>query len=432
MKSSAQIINKGVIKIKDNYSFSIKDDNFEFGDLSQVSTTRTDLNHGKFTFRNNATWSDFSSNKYVDGYVEYIGALPFVYPVGQNGNLAFIKTIPISYADFNVAYVQSNPNIISSNLDSSVSTISSEEYWVISSVSVSRLSLSWNNSSNISNITSSDLSNLTIIGFDGVKWIQIPSTVDAVSFLGNASSFNSGSISSSYDIAMSNYLFFSLGSKGQCSPLVLGSGITKTWDGSWTPSTPSILDDVVINAPYFGSLSCSSLLLNSNITLADNEFVEIINGASGIGKIIMSSSSSLVQRNSISPAPNIELTKTTRPMRRYDYVFISSPINNGNSFYSDLINSNNVAVNGNFGQQTNSAFSNFKTLDATGSTQIIATNAEVGKGLRALVRNQAPFNSSNITGAWNSQKYPIHIKTIGVANNGDVPIVVPSNSWAFE
>ena len=183
-------------------------------------------------------------------------------------------------------------------------------------------------------ISANNLPNLIIAGWNGTQWVEIPSSVDAVSILGGASTLASGSITTTSEVNLATYQYFTLAGKDGCAPLIASSGNTKTWNGTWSPSEPTLADPVVINSPYSGSLVANSLQLNNNITLADGETVEIVNGVTGTGKIIMSSEAVVVQRNSISAAPNIELTKTTRAMRRYDYVYWGTPI--AGNFFSQL------------------------------------------------------------------------------------------------
>jgi hypothetical protein len=65
-------------------------------------------------------------------------------------------------------------------------------------------------SSAISDLTSSSLPNLTIVGWDGSAWVTIPSIVDEYS-IQEISSLVSGSISSNAQLDLSIYSAFSLG-----------------------------------------------------------------------------------------------------------------------------------------------------------------------------------------------------------------------------
>jgi hypothetical protein len=69
------------------------------------------------------------------------------------------------------------------------------------------VSLSWRPSSAISDLTSSSLPNLTIVGWDGSAWVTI-SIVDEYSIQGEISSLVSGSISSNAQLDLSIYSAF--------------------------------------------------------------------------------------------------------------------------------------------------------------------------------------------------------------------------------
>lgn len=427
-----QVQNDSALFVNDYGNIYFDSGNYYFGTTAITSTSRTNSIYGVISFGTSATYSGASNTSFVDGYVRVYGTNPFIFPIGQSNTLAPAAVFPFSDGWRDAAYFNESPTNIGATVDASVTAISEVEYWKINGSSSSNISLTWRNSSAIETLTASRLSDLIIVGWNGSNWEQIPSEVDVTSILGGVSNFSSGSITTSISIIPSVYSAYTFGSKREsCAPIVAFSGNTKIWDGtSWSPSAPTLADKAIINGSYNDNLSCNSLVLNANITLANGKLVEIVNGVTGGGKIVMSSEASVVQRNPVATAPTIELTKVTRPMRRYDYVFLSTPINNGATFYSNLTSNQNTAVNGNFGAQTNSAFSNFKTINAVGD-QILVTTTVVGQGIRALVRNQAPFSTSSVAQSWNVEKLPISIKTLGIANNGDVAVTVPSNNWAF-
>lgn len=445
----AQVLNEGQLYVSNYGEVYVASGDYSFGaggsTVTVRSTTSIGVNYGVLSFGSSNNWTDASNSHFSDGFIRSYGGVEFIFPVGQSGKYAPFKIIPLSVTSGTVdgAYFSSNPSSIGSALDGSVASIGNTEYWRVKSCNTSsgpactaytaNITLTWQSTSGIATLTSSDLSNLTISGWNGSSWQRLESAVDATSILGGSSSLTSGSITTNTPIDLSQFEFFTFGNKGNtCAPLVTSSGITKTWNGSsWSPSAPTLADPVIIDGAFSGNLSCNSIVLNANITLADGQMVEIVNGATGSGRIILSAEANLVQRNASSTAPTVELTKITNPMRRYDYVFISSPINSGSAFYSDLISNQKVAVDGNYGSQPNSAFSNFKTLDASGIQQITVTTATIGQGLRALIRNQAPFSTSNVTNSWFTEKKDIYMKTSGVANNGNVQVTVPANASAF-
>jgi len=431
----AQVQNNAPLYIGDTGVAYVATGNFYFGNAPALTaTSRTGSVYGKLAFASGTTWSGASDSHYIDGYARTLGTSAFTFPIGQSGVYAPAKVTPTSANSIDAAYYRNTPNVIGVTVDPSISALSNIEYWDIRGTSVdAAVSISWRSSSNIATLTSSVLTDLTIAGWDGTSWVIIPSTVDGTSIFGTASSLTDGSITTDSNVNLSTYTYFTLASKvSTCTPLIASSGIIKTWNGTWSPSEPTLADPVIINAAYSGNLACNSLTLNADLTLANGQVVEIINGVTGTGKIIMSTEASVVQRNPSATAPTIQMTKITNPMRRYDYVFLSSPINSTTAYFADLANKNNVAVNGAFGTRVASAFELFRTYDAAGLVAVNATaaNTPVGRGFSASVRNMAPYASSTAAGAWFNEKYPIHIKTSGSANNGNVSVTVPSNGWA--
>jgi hypothetical protein len=102
-----------------------------------------------------------------------------------------------------------NPNSLGATLDTGVQAISTIEYWDIKgTVASAKISLTWRASSNLTS-----LSDLSLVGFDGVKWVVIPSTVDAISILGGTSTLSDGSITSDGIVNLSTFSAFSLGIK---------------------------------------------------------------------------------------------------------------------------------------------------------------------------------------------------------------------------
>ena len=428
-----QVKNTSVLYVKDNSIFYVNSNTIDFSQTATSQTTRSASNYGTLIINSTATWSGASNSHYADGFVRTLNSNSFTFPIGQSGTYAPARINFSTTGTADAAYFNTAASSVGTTMDNSVTSISTIEYWKIASTNSATISLTWRAASAISTLTNATLTDLIIIGWNGTNWVQIPSAVDTTSILDGTSSLTSGSITSTISITPNAYQAFSLGNKGEaCAPIVVSSGIPKTWNGtSWSPSAPTLSDPAVISAAYSGNLACNSLTLNADITLGNGELVEIVNGATGDGKIIMASQASVVQRTSNATAPKIQLTKITNLMRRFDYVFLSSPINDPTAFYNNLSSNQSAAVNGNFGTYSQSAFQNLKSLDDTGNVQVIVTTVPIGKGVRAWVKNQAPYSASTTSGSWNTEKLPIHIKIDGVANNGDVSVTVPSNSWAF-
>lgn len=417
---NAQIQTNETLFIGDNGYVYLGSDTYYFGSGSgQTLTTRTPSVHGKLIFSSAASSNGASNAHYLDGYGSVLTTNPFLFPVGQSGVYAPARVTPSSAAAVDAAYYRAGATTIGATLDASVTAISNVEYWNIEGFNTTIISLTWRGSSSLSDIVSTT-DDLTVVGYDGSKWVEIPSVVDGTSILGGASSLTSGSITTTSSVDLTDYSYFSLGSKGgACAALVASSGNTKTWNGSWSPSAPTLADPVVISADYAGpSFVCNSLVLNANVTLTDGQHIEIVNGVTGTGTIIMSSEASVVQRASGVSGPNIELTKKSRDvMRRYDYIYWGTPI--AGNFLTQL--SGAQAGTASFADAFDLKYK--YVSGASGGWQNL--NAiETGRGYITRIKSQAPFTNASNTDY-------VNLKFTGVANNGDVTVPITNNLSAL-
>ncbi|TRX16711.1 T9SS type A sorting domain-containing protein [Flavobacterium franklandianum] len=208
----AQVQNDGDLYIGDSSVLYAGSNGFNFGLGSNTITSRTKLDYGVLSFSNGASWNGADDLHFVDGYAQTQSNTAFILPIGQSGVYAPIQVTPSTSEAVDAAYFRSAPKTIGSTLDNSITSISSVEYWDIVSTGVNAsISLSWRPSSAISDLTSSSLPNLTIVGWNGSKWVLIPSIVDDYSIQGEISSLVSGSISSNAAVDLSAYSAFSLG-----------------------------------------------------------------------------------------------------------------------------------------------------------------------------------------------------------------------------
>ena len=425
--SFAQLQNNGTIYVKNNSTLFLKSNTFNFGATSTTQTSRNgSTNSGKLVFGSAASFSA-SSSKYVDGYVETLSTNPFIMYVGQNASsVDYYAPIRVeSAAAVKGVFVRANPTTINASVDAALGQISTTEYWGISGTSA-RISLSWR-SNTVTGFTSSDY---TIAGFDGISWKVIPSTIDQPSFLTGASTVSAGSITSNAAVNLSTFSFFTIGTKGagSCPPVIAtASGNIVRWDGtSWlngiqpTENDEVFIDSTTPSSP--GSFTCFSLVLSADITLADNQFIDCVNGVSGPGKIILASKASFVQRNT-NPAiaPNIVFNKKTQPMRRFDYTYRGHPVT-GDSF-SENFNARAIDVNG-VVIGTESAFDLYYQYNSGtngGWTSISSTTP--GRGFISRVKPVAPFTTASATSE-------ILMPVNGVANNGDITVSVQRDETA--
>lgn len=208
---NAQIINNSSLFIGDQGIFHIESGVFNFG-LGNITTTRTNPDHGSLSFSSEALWEEANTLNHVDGYVE--SSYDFIYPTGQAGIYAPIQVSSNNTERIQAAYTRANPNQTNSTTYKSVATISKIEFWNIKGINSSNtISLTWRKSSVISNFTNADLTELTIVGWNGLAWVEIPSTVDMYSILGENSSIDSGSITTKPNFNLANYSAFTFGKK---------------------------------------------------------------------------------------------------------------------------------------------------------------------------------------------------------------------------
>ncbi|MFV5686507.1 hypothetical protein ACM55I_13795 [Flavobacterium sp. GB2R13] len=207
----AQVYNNEDIFVGDNSILYFGTNSFNFG-TGTIATSRTKLSSGVLSFSDDTIWLGANERHFIDGYAQTLSKSAFILPIGQSGIYAPIQVISSSSNGVEAAYFRTSPNSIGSVFDTLVSSVSSVEYWDIKSVGVAAaISLSWRSSSAVSDLTSARLDALTIVGWDGLAWVAIPSIVDKNSILGETSTLVSGSISTNTVVDLSAYSAFSLG-----------------------------------------------------------------------------------------------------------------------------------------------------------------------------------------------------------------------------
>lgn len=419
-KINAQVQNNGILHVASSGYIYLGDGQMTFGSSSTTSTSKTipyASNDGKIVLGVDAVFSTNGANaKYVNGYAETKSTSTTTLAIGSSAIYAPINVTSSAGTGVHAAYFDSSPlTAFSGGLSSSLTDVANNEYWIIKGASAV-ISLSWRASSGLSSFAYPDV---TIVGYNtsSSKWEKISSAINSTSVFGGASTLaNSGSITSDAAVTLSNYAAFGIGMKGvECTEIVTSSGNTKTWNGtSWVGGVPTLADPAELSAPYSaGSFVCNSLNLNTfDVTLSGTESLEVVHGVSGTGKIVLSSEASLVQRDS-NPvnAPTIELTKTTRPIKRFDYVYWGSPVTS--NVFSQI---DNAQVAGNALGAFDLKYKYVSGVVGTAGGWQPLTGTTVGKGFITRVKEQAPFVDAVASGQ-------INLKFTGTANNGD--IIVP-------
>lgn len=155
------------------------------------------------------------NNGYVDAICKKEGNEEFLFPTGNNGYIGFLKiSAPEQISDvFTCRYYHANPSPFYpiSSRESSIMTISTNEYWMLNRENGSssvQVTLFWNQFSGVVYPDS-----MIVTRWDGSKWVNHGAT----SYTGTSSS---GSVSSTL---VSQFSPFTLGSTGKLNPLPLYS-----------------------------------------------------------------------------------------------------------------------------------------------------------------------------------------------------------------
>lgn len=420
--SNAQFSNNGIVHVTDGSNVYIGSGVFNLATGSLTTTTRLGT-YGKFIFASGVTSTVAAAGVNLNGYGSSLTAGTFFFPVGQGTTYAPVQVVSATASTIDAAYFRANPiTLVGAVKDALVKAVSTTEYWRIAGTAAPTLSLTWRSDSGLAAIGVGNPGNLTIVGFSiaNSEWEKIPSVVQATSITGGTSDITTtGSIVSLAGVDLTKYEYFSLGVGNiDCLPLVAASTNIKTYNGGWTPSAPTISDPAIINSAYSdGSFACNSLMLNANVTLADGENVEVNGDVSGLGKIIMASTASVVQRDGNAAAPNIELTKRTRSLTLSDVVYWGTPI--AGNFFDQLAGAkaSTATLADAFRSKTK------WVAGPTGSWQPL-TAIETGRGFYMRVKAQLPFLTAGV------ERDFIDLKLTGQANNGDLRVSVV-NSPSF-
>ena len=417
----AQMHNNGALYIGANATAYMKTGEFSFGNSASTSTKKEDPK-GVLSIASGAAIASGTSSQFVNGWVNTKGTGTFTFPVGVASSTNYyapIQAIPVSESTgVSTAYFRADASLIG-DLDETLTSVSINEYWKITG-SNATVSLTWNNASAVP-VTLNQLANITIAGFNisNNKWEAISSMVNVTSVLGGVSLVTSGSVTSSTTITLANYSAFSIGLKSLiCPQLIYPAGNAITYNGIFSAS-PTLADVVTINSSFSsidnGSFSCNSLVLNADITLTDGQYIEVVNGITGTGKIIMSSQASLVQRATGASSPNIELTKASRSMKQFDYIYWGAPV--AENVITQL---DNAKASMAFQAEAFDLKYKYVSGNINGNGWQNLTATETGRGFITRVKPQAPFATTD------GSDY-INLKFTGTANNGDITVPITNN-----
>jgi len=413
----AQVVQNDVLYISDNTVFymdaAVADYQFGTAPAATSVSTRTNNVYGRLAFAEGVVSTTATDDHFFDGYVTTYSTNNFTFPVGQSSVYAPIRINASNVNGVDAAYIHSDPSGFDATLAGEVTGLVATGYWNMQRTSGSdangKVTLLWDSS--LSALVGTEIEALVIAGYNGTDWIDIPA--DAAT--GNISA---GTITSTSDVDLSTFKYFTFGKKETCAPVIADNGVTTTWNGTtWSNGVPTAQSIAVLNANYSGSIIANSLDMGTfNVTLVDGEVMEIVKGVVFTsGKVIMSSEASLVQRDDSADAPSIELTKSTRSLKRYNYTYFGSPVEENifsqlaGAYYSNPLDNNRLF---NHYKWTAGDDVLYDTPYISAWTTLNNGNfVSTGNGWISSIKSQSPFNVDSFTGV-------VSLKFSGTANNG--------------
>jgi hypothetical protein len=187
----------------------------------------------------------------VDGYVKQSATGLFAFPVGNKG---FYRPFAADMDGVAGAYYQENPGSASApsgspfsttNKGTSVAKVTAKEYWDIDGAKAAKLTLTWDATSAIGDLTTNALSSLTIVGWTKStdNWDKFASPIYATALLGGASTVTTGSITTTSALIPNTYAVYTLGATEALAPGYYGNmetaSCTEIRGWVWDKNNPS-------------------------------------------------------------------------------------------------------------------------------------------------------------------------------------------------
>lgn len=189
---------------------------------------------GFMSFAPNSSHINASNQAYLDGYVRSYLAGSFIFPIGHQGKWrpAGISGAS-SISPIDAAYFAVNPSAAPASAggfydtdsrELAIMAVSNLEYWEINGNFQTNITLSWEASSKIADLSFGQLASLRIVGWDGFKWVIISSSVDDFSIFGGLSLLAKGSITSLAPLTPDSFEVYTL------ATILLDSDGDGVWD----------------------------------------------------------------------------------------------------------------------------------------------------------------------------------------------------------
>ncbi len=149
----------------------------------RIITPRTEI-PTYLNFTNNGNYLGEADPTHVDGYVNNDGDLDFRFPIGDDFRLRTMSVLreDTSFTSYTGAYFFEDPNntstlggaLTTSNFQNTLSIISEHEYWDLDGIMPVRVTLTWDEQSEIELLTD-QLSSLRVVGFSPAlnQWVNL-------------------------------------------------------------------------------------------------------------------------------------------------------------------------------------------------------------------------------------------------------------------
>lgn len=200
--------------------------------IGDIITPRENLLNS-LDYLNDALFVAEDDLRLTDGYASYIGNNSFRFPIGDDNKLRpIILPAQVNSSKFKAAYFNEDPNFPSTfsinfdtnNSENILNSISTEEFWDFNGDESTFITLTWNQESQISNLTD-DLMNLRVVGWSKTesKWVDLGNT-------NVTGDINNGTINS-FEFIPNNFEIITFGGLIGSNGLTVYNGVSPNGDG---------------------------------------------------------------------------------------------------------------------------------------------------------------------------------------------------------
>ncbi len=210
MFASAQIPSNGFMSVFGSHDFT------DMGKGNSIVKTMRGSDRSYMIFAEGASWEEASVNGYVDGFAKSFSKEDYVLPIGNNED--YRPIIVSGGSNAAASYFAQDPNVVAQSLSADIEQLSNHGYYEIESVKPTQFSLTWNHFTGIDRLVD-DMGQLGIVGFDGDKWVAIPSQIEesqlslvksVPTYVSQKANIDEGVISTLSEVDVSQYEYVSL------------------------------------------------------------------------------------------------------------------------------------------------------------------------------------------------------------------------------